>query len=406
MKETPVKHLLDARSAPEWQDWRWHLRHQIESVAELLEYLPEASAYVAARAPAGGWTALENNLARSFRFAVTPYYLSLALPGARAASGASESAVSPTLAADDSDPILAQVLPDPGELEDPGYDRPDPLAEERHSPVRGLTHRYPDRVLWYMSHTCAVYCRYCLRKRKVSQADSAPSRTDTTEILKYIASHSEIKEVILSGGDPLSLSDERLDETLARLREIPHLSSVRIHTRMPVTLPMRITESLCDVLRRHFPLTLVTHFNHSQELAGPQAAATIRRLRMAGVTVLNQAVLLKDINDTVRDQEDLILGLLRAGVIPYYLHRCDEVRGVSHYRVPLARGIEIMDALRGRNPGIALPRYVVDLPDGGGKIALEPEYLIDRTLNEDTGELVYRFWNWERKRAFTVSDFV
>ncbi|MEQ9366831.1 MAG: 4Fe-4S cluster-binding domain-containing protein [Leptospirales bacterium] len=417
MKETPVKHLLDMAAATEWRDWRWQQRNQIQSVADLLEVLPEARSYVAARAPTGGWARLDQELARSFRFAITPYYLSLARP--TVCSDQSSSGVVGV------DPILAQVLPHPNELADSGYDRLDPLAEERHSPVRGLTHRYPDRVLWYLSHSCAVYCRYCLRKRKVSRADSAPSRTDVDEIFAYIEAHSEIKEVILSGGDPLSLSDDRLDQILTRLKAVSHLSSIRIHSRMPVSLPMRITEDLCEVLRRHYPLTLVTHFNHAAELwpaagsdsvfqgssvprdfsAPSPAAEAVRRLRMAGVTVLNQSVLLKDVNDTARDQEALILALLRAGVIPYYLHRCDEVRGVSHYRVPLQRGLDILNELRGRNPGIALPRYIVDLPDGGGKVALEPDYLIDRTFNEATGELVYRFWNWERKREFVVSDF-
>ncbi|MCR9140691.1 MAG: KamA family radical SAM protein [bacterium] len=423
MKETPVKHLLD-RSKPihrqaqrsEWGDWRWQLRNQIQSLSELLEVLPDARSYVAARAPVDEWAGLEAELAESFRFAITPYYLSLARPRSPEQAVVSTTANShPGIARDDSekpvdpiesvDPILAQILPHPNELADAGYDRPDPLAEERNSPVRGLTHRYPDRVLWYLSHSCAVYCRYCLRKRKVSRAESAPSRGDIEAIFKYIESHQEIKEVILSGGDPLSIADDRLNEILERLRKIPHLSSLRIHSRMPVTLPMRITEELCEVLRRHYPLTLVTHFNHAAELS-PEAAAAVRRLRMAGVTVLNQAVLLKDVNDTARRQEDLILALLRAGVVPYYLHRCDEVRGVSHYRVPLERGVEILAELRGRNPGIALPRYVVDLPDGGGKIALEPEYLIDKQLNPETGELVYRYWNYERDREYIVSDFV
>lgn len=402
MKETPVKHLLDLSRAVEWRDWRWQLRHQIQSVAELTQTLPAAESYVAACAPPGGWAALDERLSAAFRFAITPYYLSLARPSMNGEGETSDAIASV-------DPILAQILPHPNELADAGYQRPDPLAEERHSPVRGLTHRYPDRVLWYLSHSCAVYCRYCLRKRKVSRADSAPSRADMDAVFEYVESHSEIKEVILSGGDPLSLSDERLDQILDRLKSVSHLSSIRIHTRMPVTLPMRITDELCDILRRHYPLTVVTHFNHAAELdaaAGSLAGSAIRRLRMAGVTVLNQSVLLKDVNATAAAQEELILALLRAGVIPYYLHRCDEVRGVSHYRVPLERGVEILDELRGRNPGIALPRYVVDLPEGGGKIALEPEYLIEKQLNADTGELAYRYRNYERDREFVVSDFV
>jgi lysine 2,3-aminomutase len=382
MKGMPVKHLFVSSPERAWEDWRWHMRHQVRSVAELLERLPGARAYVS------GWETYEARLAESFRFAVTPYYLNLASPG-------------PT--GERHCPILAQILPHPAELADPHYQRPDPLAEELHSPVRGLTHRYPDRVLWYLSHRCAVYCRYCLRKRKVSRGDSAPTRDEYAEILQYIARNLQIKEVILSGGDPLALSDERIDAILESLRGIEHLSSIRIHTRMPVTLPMRITGDLAEVLRRHYPLTLVTHFNHAREITS-EACAAVRRLRMAGVTVLNQSVLLKDINDRTQDQEDLILGLVRAGVIPYYLHRCDEVQGVSHFRVPLERGVEILRELRGRNPGIALPRYIVDLPGGGGKIALEPDYLIERKYRAESNEWIYRFYNWEGDREFIVTD--
>lgn len=400
MTQTPVKHLLSGtvRSSvceEDWADWRWQYRHQIRSTRELLEQMPAADSYVAARIPGGeaGVARLDARLAESFRFAVTPYYLSLARPLEFADSNR------PC-------PVLAQILPAAAELADTGYPDPDPLAEERYSPLRGITHRYPDRVLWYLSHSCAVYCRYCLRKRKVSRADSAPQRDEYAAIFEYIEQHSEIKEVILSGGDPLSPSDDRLDQILTRLRGVPHLSSIRLHTRMPVTLPQRITPDLCRILERHYPLTLVTHFNHSAELENdPAPARAIRRLRtIGGVTVLNQSVLLKDINDTTADQERLILALLRAGAIPYYLHRCDEVNGVGHFRVPLERGMEILGELRGRNPGIALPRYAVDLPDGGGKIALEPDYLIERNTDAATGTTTYRFWNYERRREFVVTD--
>lgn len=293
-----------------------------------------------------------------FRFEVTPYYLGLVDP------------------ADPSCPVAAQIFPRREELYDPLFPEPDPLAEETHMPVPGLTHRYPDRVLWYLSHNCAVYCRFCMRKRKVSRPESAPGADEFSDALTYISSTPGIKEVILSGGDPLSLSDDRLDFILSRLRDVPGLSSIRIHTRMPVTLPMRITHDLCEVLKKHYPITLVTHFNHVREIT-VEAAASVKRLRMSGVLVLNQSVLLKGVNDTAPDQENLLLGLLRAGVKPYYLHQCDEVKGVSHFRVPIQKGKEIIRALRGRNPGIALPRYVIDLPGGGGKIPLEPDYEVN-----------------------------
>lgn len=298
----------------------------------------------------------ESQLQSRFRFAVTDSYLRRArLDHDRCA-------------------ILGQVLPDPTELDDPVFELDDPLAEESHMPVPGLTHRYPDRVLWYLSHNCAVYCRFCMRKRKVSKAGTAPAGDQIAQALAYIREHSELHEVILSGGDPLSHSDATLDEILGALKGIDHIMSVRIHSRMPVTLPARITEELIQVLRRHAPLTLVTHFNHAQEL-GEDSLEAIRRLRSAGILLLNQSVLLKGINDTQEDLRELFLSLIKNGVKPYYLHQCDEVRGVSQFRVPIERGIELMKGLRGRIPGIALPLYVVDLPGGGGKVPADSSYL-------------------------------
>ena len=362
-----VKSLLDLRQSPQWGDWRWQWRNRATNMSELRACLPGLR-HISEK-PAGSTDPHEPNRelegesedrfeAYGFRFGVTPYYLSLARPE------------------DPNCPILKQTLPDERELRDSLFYRPDPLAEEDHMPVRGLTHRYPDRVLWYISHNCAVYCRFCMRKRKVSRADSAPVGHEWEAALLYIETHPEIQEVILSGGDPLSVPDRRLDELLTRLRKISHLYSVRIHTRMPVTMPMRITPELCEIFERHYPLTLVTHFNHARELS-PEAAAAIKRLRMAGVLVLNQAVLLAGINDTVAAQKDLHLGLVKIGVKPYYLHQLDEVRGVSHFRVPIEKGLAIMAELQGRNPGIALPKYMIDLPGGGGKVPLENRYLVD-----------------------------
>lgn len=301
-------------------------------------------------------------------------------------------------------PILQQCLPDPRELQDDFFKQADPLAEEIHMPVPGLTHRYPDRVLWYTTHNCAVYCRFCMRKRKVSRPDPSTNISQHQASLAYIKKNSDIKEVILSGGDPLSLSDHRLDFILTELRQIKHLHSIRIHSRMPVTLPERITEDLCQIFQNHYPLTLVTHFNHALEIT-EQAMTAIMHLKKAGLSVLNQSVLLKNINDSVKEQEHLLLALLRIGVIPYYLHRCDEVQGTSHLRVPLEKGVAILAALRGRNPGIALPRYIIDLPGGGGKIALEPDYIISRKNIQRNGQdiIEYKIKNYEG-REFRVQD--
>ena len=370
-----VKHSSLTVSEPKSaSDWRWQMRHQITSAAEFARF------FAGRESDAEGLNGVIQSQADAFRFAVTPYYLSLARPDDAAC------------------PILAQVLPRDVETLDARFPDLDPLAEESHSPVPGLTHRYPDRVLWYLTHRCAVYCRFCLRKRKVSRAESAPTRSARQAVVEYVRAHTEIKEVILSGGDPLALGDDDLDRILGDLRDIPHLVSIRIHSRMPVTLPMRFTPELLAVLGRHYPLTLVAHFNHAVELT-PEAVAAVRALRMQGVHVLNQAVLLKDVNDTVAAQEDLHLSLLRAGVKPYYLHQCDEVRGVSHFRVPIERGLDIMRAMRGRNPGIALPRYVLDLAGGGGKVPLEPEYFLGRETGVDGDVLVFRNWAGDEYRV-------
>ena len=376
MRLPAVKHLFKDGPSAVPGDWRGQLRNQIRSIDELLLFRPELVRHVAVDS-ARRWEA--DRASRSFRFATTRYYAGLIDAG------------NPEC------PILAQVLPQHVELHDLKSSDPDPLREEQHMPIPGLTHRYPDRVLWYLSHHCAVYCRFCLRKRKVSRADSAPRRDAREQALNYIASHTRIKEVILSGGDPLSLADEVLDELLTALRNIEHLISIRIHTRMPVTLPDRITPTLVDIFQKHYPITLVTHFNHAAEIT-EAAAGAVRRLRMAGVLVLNQSVLLRAINDTVCAQQELLSGLVRMGVKPYYLHRCDPVSGVSHFQTAIRAGAQILQALRGRNPGIALPRYVIDLPGGGGKVPIEVDYA--RGAVPEGGA---RFSNWAGEE-FIVED--
>jgi lysine 2,3-aminomutase len=345
MKAQCVKHLLELKSDPFWSDWRWQLRESARNPEDLLSMLPELIGPVFT----GGSSDLKNmsDVADAFRFAATPYYLSL-------------------IRLDDPlDPILRQIVPDIREIGDDQFTDPDPLHEEVHSPIPGLIHRYPDRVLLYTTERCAVYCRFCTRKRKLDPGYRAPFERE--RILDYIRSHREVVEVILSGGDPLSLSDSAIEELLGSIREIDHVLSIRIHTRIPVVLPMRINEKLVEIFSKLYPVTIVTHFNHANEITA-DAAASIERMKRSGITVLNQTVLLRGVNDSVEAMRRLLLALLRIGIKPYYLHQCDEVKGVSHFSVPVERGEEILRALRGAIPGIAMPLYVIDLPGGGGKI--------------------------------------
>ena len=342
-------------------DWQWQLQNRAKTLEQLFALRPDLLGGPLEKEIRGRQKALDGT-AHQFRFSVTPYYLSLA-------------------SRTELDPIWRQILPDEAELSDHRFTQPDPLAEESHMPVPGLTHRYPDRVLWYLSHNCAVYCRFCMRKRKVSRSESAPTLHQRNAALEYIRSNRAISEVILSGGDPLSQSDEILYSILSELKRMDHLSSIRIHTRMPVTCPQRITASFARMLRRLEPITVVTHFNHAQECT-EQSARAIRQIRRSGCLVLNQSVLLCGINDSVRAQRDLQHQLLRMGVKPYYLHQCDEVQGVSHFRVNLSRGMELQKELRGRNPGISLPLYVIDLPGGGGKVPVDSSYFVQKSPPE------------------------
>lgn len=275
---------------------------------------------------------------------ITPYYLGLIeQPG---------------------DPIWRQCVPDPAELADLSQS-PDPLDEERLSPVPGLIHRYPDRVVWIVSSACAVYCRFCMRKRGVGCQDMAPApRKDAIE---YIAARPEIRDVILSGGDPLLLADDRLDEILAALRRIPHVEIIRIGTRVPVTLPERITAKLVKMLKGHHPVYVNTHFNHPREIT-PHSARACARLADAGIPLGNQTVLLKGVNDDPQVMRTLMQRLLAIRVRPYYIHQMDLVQGTAHFRTPVAQGVAVLEALRGHTSGLAVPHYVIDLPGGKGKV--------------------------------------
>ncbi|NTW49906.1 MAG: KamA family radical SAM protein [Chlorobiales bacterium] len=270
------------------------------------------------------------------------------------------------------DPIYKQVVPSKKELVR-GCCVDDPLSEEKDSPIPSITHRYKDRVLFLVAHECAVYCRFCTRKRKVSD----PSKINLKYIedgIDYIRQHSEIRDVILSGGDPLLLSDRRLDYILKSLREIPHIEIIRIGTKIPCVLPQRVTRKLCNVLKKYHPLYLNTHFNHPSELT-PEAKKACDMLSDAGIPLGNQTVLLKGVNDEPEVMKQLMKGLLKMRVRPYYIYQADPVTGTEHFRTKVEKGLEIMKALRGHISGLGVPHFVIDAPGGGGKIPLLPHYL-------------------------------
>lgn len=301
--------------------------------------------------PAATW----DRLTKLYPPAVTDYYLSLANPD------------------DPEDPILRQCRPDSRELDDQNIADPDPLAEVRDSPMPGLVHRYPDRVLLIATNQCAVRCRHCLRKRIWADEQAETIDAEAVEaIVDYLGRHTEVREVLVSGGDPLTLADDYLDHLLSRLRSVSHLEILRIGTRMPVVLPSRITDGLCRMLRTHRPLWLATQFNHPTELT-QAARAACEHLLDHGIPIVNQTVLLKGINDNADSLEALFRSLLTFGVKPYYLFHGDPVRGTRHFRTGVPAGLEIMSTLRKRLSGLALPAFAIDLPGGEGKVVLTPE---------------------------------
>lgn len=285
------------------------------------------------------------------------------------------------------DPIWRQAVPDVRELDETGLE--DPLAEEKDSPVPGIAHRYPDRVLFYVTHMCAVYCRFCTRKRKVADPHSV-SDGQIQRGLEYIRSHPEVRDVIVSGGDPLMLPDEKLDAILRALRVIPHVQIIRIGTRMPVTLPQRITPVLCDILKRYHPIFVNTHFNHPREVT-EESAHACNMLADAGIPLGNQSVLLRGVNNDPEVMKALVHKLLAIRVRPYYIYLMDLVKGGEHFRTSLSEGLDIIKALRGHTSGLAVPTLVCDAPGGGGKIPLSPDVVV----SQDDEKIVLR--NFEGK---------
>lgn len=335
--------------------WQQELKQSLISPEQLAERFPVDVAALSA-------------VTERFPMRITPYYLGLIEQVG--------------------DPIWRQCVPDPVELSTEGLD--DPLGEENLSPVPSVIHRYPDRVVFLASGSCASYCRFCTRKRKIGCSSMSISFREQRDGIDYIAATPQIKDVILSGGDPLLLPDMVLGDLLQRIYAIPHVETIRIGSRIPVTLPQRITDRLCTLLKRFQPLFINTHFNHPRELT-EQAAEACARLVDAGIPLGNQTVLLRGVNDGAETMIELFRGLLRMRVKPYYLHQMDLARGTGHFRTPIEKGLEVMHALRGPVSGMAIPHYVIDLPGGKGKIPLLPEY-----VESFDDKLVIRTPNGER----------
>ncbi len=349
VRESVSPRLNALAQTPQWESWQWQLRNRIRSMARLTDYFPGLD--ISAEAL---------RAAANFPQAITPYYASLAKKS------------------DLSDPVLMMSVPQGKELLNPPFLMDDPLEEERNMPVPGLVHRYPDRALFLVTSACAVYCRHCTRKRVTGERESQVSASRIKRTVQYLREHPEIKDVVVSGGDPLTMSDHTIETVIAALRSVPSVEVIRIGTRTPVTLPFRITDKLTEQLRKYHPIWINTHFNHPCEIT-PESTEACRRLADAGFPVGNQSVLLKGINDDPAIMEQLLRGLLKMRVRPYYLFQCDLVAGVEHFRTPLSRGIEIMEHLRGRLSGIAIPTFVVDLPNGCGKVPVLPEYVVSRS---------------------------
>ena len=333
--------------SPEWNDWHWQYRNRIMDAAQLSGVLN-----LSEKEKTDISACLED-----FRMAVTPYYASLIDPN------------------DPCDPIRAQAVPLINEKRTFPWEMADPLGEERFSPVRNIVHRYPDRVLFLVTRCCAMYCRHCTRRRLVGEEDISISNEEIDEAVEYIRRTPEIRDVLVSGGDPLTLSDAGLDLILSKLREIEHVEIIRIGTRIPVTMPMRVTPALLSMLKKHQPIWINTHFNHPKELtnASVEACASIVD---AGIPLGNQSVLLRGVNDDAETIKALMLGLTKARVRPYYLYQCDMSKGLQHFRTDVRTGIRIIGELRGNISGFAIPIFAIDTPGGGGKVPMNPEYIV------------------------------
>ncbi|MGQ7871209.1 lysine 2,3-aminomutase [Sunxiuqinia sp. sy24] len=333
-----------------WRDWKWQLKNSISTVEQFekltgIQFNNEEKEQL-------------KQTTDKFPLSITPYYASLI---------SKENYKH--------DPVFKQSFANINELNVLDTELADPLSEDRDSPEEGITHRYPDRVLFHVSNTCAMYCRHCTRKRKVGDIDFIPSKEQLQKGIEYIKRTPQVRDVLLSGGDPFMLSDSKIDWLLSELTAIPHVEVVRIGTRMPVVLPYRITDDLVAILKKYQPLWINTHFNHPREMTA-SAKEAVRKLADGGFPLGNQSVLLANVNDCPRIMKNLVHKLVQNRVRPYYLYQCDLSEGLSHFRTPIGKGIEIMESLVGHTSGFARPTYVIDAPGGGGKIPVMPNYII------------------------------
>jgi lysine 2,3-aminomutase len=344
---SPAIHIPDRGK----EDWKWQMRRRIMTPEALLDAVPLLSRR------SRMWHEGMRRASRLYRMAVTPYYLSLIDPR------------------DQDDPVALQAIPSGLETLSRPWERDDPLDEEADARVTGLTHRYPDRALMVTTNLCAMYCRHCTRKREWRSPEGHASKARIAEMIRYISEHSEIRDVIVSGGDPLILPTPRLGELLQALRSIPHVEIIRIGTRVPVVMPMRIDDELLEVLDRAGPVWLNTQFNHPREITEESARACEKIVR-AGIPIGNQTVLLRGVNDCPTVMTELCRTLLRIRVRPYYLYQCDPVKGVGHFRTAVGEGVRIIESMRGHTSGLAIPQFVIDAPGGAGKIPVMPNYLL------------------------------
>ena len=333
--------------SPEWNDWKWQYSHRIRTTEALSQIIPLSEK---------DKREIETSLGR-FRMAITPYFASLMDPDDRNC------------------PLRMQSVPSISETIVQPWEMKDPLKEEDDSPVAHIVHRYPDRILLLVTPQCAMYCRHCVRKRYVGEEDSAITKTELEKAINYIAGHTQIRDILISGGDPLTMNDGDLENIIARLRAIDHVEIIRIGTRVPAVLPMRITADLLDMLKKYHPIWMNVHFNHPRELT-VQSCKACACLADAGIPLGNQSVLMRNINDSTETMKELLLKLVRNRVRPYYIYQCDLCEGIEHFRTRVEKGIEIIRNLTGNISGFAIPRFVIDAPDGGGKIPLSPDFLV------------------------------
>ncbi|KWW34859.1 MAG: lysine 2,3-aminomutase [bacterium F083] len=333
----------------QWNDWKWQVKNRIETLEDLKKYVK-----LTAEEEEGVRKTLS-----TLRMAITPYYLSLIDPN------------------DPHDPVRRQCIPTALETHQAAADLLDPLHEDEDSPTPGLTHRYPDRVLFLITDMCSMYCRHCTRRRFAGQTDNECGPDRIEKALEYIEKTPTVRDVLLSGGDALMVSDKKLEYIISRLRQIPHVEIVRLGTRTPVVCPQRITPELCDMLKKYHPIWINTHFNHPNEVTAESRRAC-EMLANAGIPLGNQSVLLRGVNDCVHVMKNLVHELVKMRVRPYYIYQCDLSMGLEHFRTPVSKGIEIIEGLRGHTSGFCIPTFVVDAPGGGGKTPVMPQYVISQ----------------------------